>query len=65
MAAETVSDVCRYGHTINGIVPNTNELQYKDRICDCGKIKYNVQPCGCSGVKHDELRAVENPDYGK
>ena len=65
MAAETVSDICRYGHTINGVVPLNTELNLGDTVCDCGKIKYVVQLCGCSGIKHDELRATENPDYGK
>lgn len=31
--------------------------------CDCGKMLWHEELCGCPGEKHMEFKPIENPDY--
>jgi hypothetical protein len=46
-------------HVIDGVIPGPLDEHLSDRVCDCGKIRYSWQECGC-GEKTYQLRAQEN-----
>lgn len=52
------------GHTVNGYSPHLSmvkidETTSKEVVCDCGKIIYYAEMCGCA-EPHLELRSKEN-----
>lgn len=46
-------------HVIDGIIPGPLDEHLNNRACDCGKIKYLWQECGCT-LKEWQLRAQQN-----
>lgn len=56
------SDVipCKTGHAVNGIVPGEQDVEYAGKICDCGKIVYFKELCGCPTNKYYLLKTKEN-----
>lgn len=53
------STPCFDGHRINGEKPQALDTQYDGRVCDCGRIKYYTEMCGCT-PQHLELRSSPN-----
>lgn len=53
---------CLYGHTVNGQFVGNLDFQYEEAVCDCKKIKWSKERCGCT-EPHDELVQRENPNY--
>lgn len=51
---------CKNGHAINGIVPDILDVNYHGRVCDCGRIKFYKELCGCVHNQHYELKQKEN-----
>lgn len=52
--------LCKNGHAVNGIVPGEQDLEYHNRVCDCGKIKFVKERCGCVNNPYYELKTKEN-----
>jgi len=50
---------CKGDHKINGVVPLPLDIQYDGVICDCQRIKFYTQMCGCS-EPHLELLKKPN-----
>lgn len=46
-------------HAIKGVIPEPTDQKFNNMICDCGKIKFFWQECGCQ-EKEYQLRAQEN-----
>lgn len=46
-------------HVIDGIIPQPFDRQFDGRTCDCGKLKWVWQECGCQ-LQEWQLRAQEN-----
>lgn len=63
---ETMTDEikCRESHKVDGHIPSPLDLHLDGRTCDCGRILFQKEPCGCIGNPHDELKSKENPNYG-
>ncbi len=57
------TEPCKIEHGINGMKPAETDLQYDGKTCDCGKLVYHLEECGCPGKKHMLLKEKENPDY--
>lgn len=51
---------CQYVHKVNGVVPGMFDLQYDGKVCDCGRIKFIKEHCGCQNNPHDELKSKPN-----
>lgn len=51
---------CIPEHKIRGIVPTILEIKYDGQVCDCGRIKFKSEDCGCSGNPHKELKQYPN-----
>lgn len=57
----TSSEVpCRAGHAVNGIVPGEQDLEYDGKVCDCGKIVFFKERCGCPHKEEYTLKTREN-----
>lgn len=54
---------CREAHMVKGIIPQLLDVQFANLTCDCGKILYVEEECGCVNNRHMEIRAKENPNY--
>lgn len=49
---------------VGDIIPQLLDLQFANMTCNCTKILFVQEECGCpAGTKHLEIRAKENPDY--
>lgn len=46
-------------HVIDGVIPQPFDEKFNSRTCDCGKLIYHWQECGCQ-LKEWQLRAQEN-----
>lgn len=57
---------CREAHTIEGLIPNLETWEYAaqfvDKICDCGRIRFEKEDCGCPGQPW-KVVARENPNH--
>lgn len=60
LRAYTNEQPCLYVHRVDGIVPDKLDLQYAGRVCDCGRVVFYAEPCGCPGNPHDEIRSKPN-----
>ncbi len=63
---------CKEGHTWNGILPTVDEKilepQHPDLEglpCDCKKLLFHEEICGCPGKKEWRIKTEENPNYGQ
>lgn len=59
---QPMTDACLKAgaHVIDGIIPDINGgEQFDGRVCDCGKLKWKWEECGCA-TKQYQLRAYEN-----
>jgi hypothetical protein len=54
---------CANGHVIDKVTPAPTDLYFANRVCDCSKLIFVLEPCGCPNDKHDELRSRPNPNY--
>ena len=52
--------VCTPYHTVEGKVPELLDIQYDQKVCDCGKIKFYSTDCGCQANPHLELYSKPN-----
>lgn len=52
--------LCKNGHSINGIVPTSSDIQYDGQVCDCGKLKFFAEKCGCPDKNRLELISKPN-----
>lgn len=45
---EEEQKICTPYHTVNGIVPEANDLIYNGHICDCQRMSFYIEnTCGC------------------
>lgn len=51
---------CRAGHTVDGKVPMLHHIHLDQRTCDCGRMIYYKEKCGCSSNPHYELKSKPN-----
>jgi hypothetical protein len=49
---------CLDAHRIDGIIP-VDQMEFDGRTCDCGKLIFHVEDCGCGGNKTKQLRAEQ------
>lgn len=54
---EEENKICNPYHTVKGIVPDTYHLQFDKMICDCGRMEYYTETCGCPGNPKPELKS--------
>lgn len=54
---------CPLIHQIDGRTPESTDTHLEGRTCDCGKLIFFLEPCGCPGAKHDELKSQPNINY--
>lgn len=48
---------CSGSHRVNGDVPTVNNLTEQWVVCDCGRLDFRKEPCGCPNNVHDELKS--------
>lgn len=51
---------CTPEHKIKDQIPTILDLKYDGQACDCGKIKWIAEDCGCSANPHLELKQYPN-----
>lgn len=51
---------CQYSHQVAGVTPNPLDVHLDGRTCDCGRIKFVAEDCGCINNPHKELRSHPN-----
>ena len=56
---------CREAHKIDGIIPQKTDLHFDGRTCDCGKIIFYKERCGCPAnvTPTYDLKSKPNPNY--
>lgn len=54
---------CTDAHKVGDIIPQLLDLKFANMTCNCGKILYVEEECGCPTNKHMEIRSKENPNY--
>lgn len=54
-----VKNDCVDAHRVGGVIPEPFHQQFDGQSCDCGKLKWVWEECGCS-IKQYQLRAYEN-----
>lgn len=59
----SVNKECKEAHKIGDLIPQFNNVELANQTCNCGKILYVEEECGCAGLKRMELHAKENPNY--
>lgn len=65
MENQQQAEKCREYHGINGHMPGSNDIQFDGQTCDCGKLLFYKERCGCpSNVEPTyTLHSKENPNY--
>lgn len=55
------TDLCmKFGaHVIDGVIPGSSDERFNDRLCNCGKLRFVWEECGCANKEY-QLRAHEN-----
>ncbi len=53
---------CREYHGIEGKLPTKEDVHFDGKTCDCGKIIFYAEMCGCS-TPHLELKSKPNENY--
>lgn len=56
---------CREVHMINGVVPKPEDIHFDQKICDCGKLQFYKEKCGCPANVEPTytLKSDANPYY--
>lgn len=54
---------CRDIHRIDGYIPQSEDLHLDGRVCDCGRMTYRKEYCGCPNNGGYQLRSDINPNY--
>lgn len=55
---------CKGFHGINGAMPQGSDIQFDNITCDCGKIMFYKEPCGCPGSQDGYfLRSKPNENW--
>jgi hypothetical protein len=56
---EKKENPCLDAHRIDGIIPEPFDQKFDGRVCDCGKLRWTWEECGCVNKEY-QLRATEN-----
>ncbi len=56
---EEEKQTCNPYHTVNGYVPQLLDVQYNGIVCDCSRVIFYSEMCGCS-MPHLELKSKPN-----
>lgn len=59
----SVNKECKEAHRIGDHIPQFPDLHLDGQTCNCGKILYVAEPCGCPGLPRMDLHAKENPNH--
>lgn len=59
--AEIKDTPCRNGHALNGVLP-TDDITFDEKVCDCGRIKFYKEECGCPTGNGWKIKTQENND---
>lgn len=56
--------LCRDAHRVDGIIPQEFNIEFDGRSCECGKILFYAEACGCPSSKDGKkLKSNPNPNY--
>jgi hypothetical protein len=48
---------CKHGHSVGGVVAGENDLHLNGKVCDCGRVVFYTELCGCAVNKHFILKS--------
>jgi hypothetical protein len=51
---------CRDAHRVDGLIPGLLDVQFDGRACDCGRVIFFAEQCGCAANPHMELKSRPN-----
>lgn len=54
---------CHFQHLWEGNPPDPNRSDLEGKLCDCGKLLFHAELCGCPSNEHMDLKLQENPNY--
>jgi hypothetical protein len=57
------SSPCKNGHVVEGVAPQTYDEKFKDKVCDCRRVMFVWELCGCPGKKEYKIAMKANPNY--
>ena len=63
MDQSLIEMACKTFHGIGGVLPQKMDIHFDGKTCDCGKLLFYAEMCGCPSNKHLELYSKENPNY--
>ena len=44
---EEEKKICTPYHTVNGVVPEKSDLHFDNVVCDCNRVVFYSERCGC------------------
>lgn len=50
-------------HKVDGVVPTEFDERFIDRVCDCGRIVFYKDPCGCPGTPGWRLKSKPSEEW--
>lgn len=59
----TNQEPCLGGHKINGVAPADYDQHFHNKVCDCRRVLYSWEPCGCKAKNEYKLVSKANPNY--
>lgn len=54
---------CAIQHLWNGNPPYPHQSELEGKPCDCGKMIFHAEMCGCPGNPQMQVQLKENPNY--
>lgn len=51
---------CKEAHRVDGIIPQSHNIEFDQRTCDCGKIFFYKEKCSCPGNPRYDLKSKPN-----
>lgn len=54
---------CKEAHMVDGVVPQERDNHLDGRTCDCQRMIFISEPCGCSDGGGYKLRSKPNENH--
>lgn len=54
--------LCTPYHTINGVVPEINDLHFDQMICDCKRVLFFSERCNCPAAEVGTYELKSKPN---
>lgn len=52
--------VCGDAHRVDNTIPQSTDLYFDNRICDCGRLRFYIEKCTCPSGGPGTLKSKPN-----